>query len=293
MSVPYLNGADDRLRRHHREAGLHHRQPERDRLLRLRRLVPLIDRQARAAAPRRPAREAPRPCSRRGHSVEVQVERAGHAGARRRRPGSRACRPRPGSRRSAGWARGDAACAARSRRVCRPRLRLVTRRRRTSRRRCRVVAEAGRGARDVRHAVDASGYRGYPEPYRGVVSRDMSLLIAGSIATDHLMSFPGKFSDSPGRRPAGQALALLPRRGPRGTPRRLRRQHLLRPRQPGPAPGAGRRRGRGLRRVPLVARAPQRRLRLRARLRDPAHRPLRVHQRLVERPDRRPSTPAR
>ncbi|CAA9382608.1 MAG: Iron-sulfur cluster insertion protein SCO2161, partial [uncultured Nocardioides sp.] len=31
----------DRLRRHHREAGLHHRQPQRDRVLRLRRLVPL------------------------------------------------------------------------------------------------------------------------------------------------------------------------------------------------------------------------------------------------------------
>jgi hypothetical protein len=33
-----------RLRRHHREAGLHHRQPERHRLLRLRRLVPLSQR---------------------------------------------------------------------------------------------------------------------------------------------------------------------------------------------------------------------------------------------------------
>ena len=29
-----------------------------------------------------------------------------------------------------------------------------------------------------------------------VVSRGMSLLITGSIATDHLMSFPGRFSDS-------------------------------------------------------------------------------------------------
>ena len=29
MSVPYLNGADDRLRRHDREAGLHDRQPQR------------------------------------------------------------------------------------------------------------------------------------------------------------------------------------------------------------------------------------------------------------------------
>ena len=41
-----------------------------------------------------------------------------------------------------------------------------------------------------------------PNPYRRVdpaarvVFGDMSLLIAGSIATDHLMSFPGKFADS-------------------------------------------------------------------------------------------------
>src|SRR5919106_3308709 len=37
---------DDRLRRHHRASGLHHRQPERHRLLRLRGLVPLGPRQA-------------------------------------------------------------------------------------------------------------------------------------------------------------------------------------------------------------------------------------------------------
>ena len=41
MSVPYLDRRDDRLRRHDREAGLHDRQPQRDRLVRLRRLVPL------------------------------------------------------------------------------------------------------------------------------------------------------------------------------------------------------------------------------------------------------------
>ena len=41
MSAPYLGGASDRLRRHHREAGLHDRQPERDGLLRLRRLLQL------------------------------------------------------------------------------------------------------------------------------------------------------------------------------------------------------------------------------------------------------------
>ena len=43
MSAPYLGGAIHRLRRHHREAGLHDRQPERHRLLRLRRLLQLAD----------------------------------------------------------------------------------------------------------------------------------------------------------------------------------------------------------------------------------------------------------
>lgn len=38
--------------------------------------------------------------------------------------------------------------------------------------------------------------RGYPQPYRPVVFRVMPLLIAGSIATDHLMSFGGTFADS-------------------------------------------------------------------------------------------------
>lgn len=37
---------------------------------------------------------------------------------------------------------------------------------------------------------------GYTQLYRQVVFGSMSLLIAGSIATDHLMSFPGRFSDS-------------------------------------------------------------------------------------------------
>src|SRR6478735_6751644 len=36
----------------------------------------------------------------------------------------------------------------------------------------------------------------YDERYRSVVFRHVSLLIAGSIATDHLMSFGGKFADS-------------------------------------------------------------------------------------------------
>ena len=37
---------------------------------------------------------------------------------------------------------------------------------------------------------------GYPKSYRWVVFRVVSLLIAGSIATDHLMSFKGLFADS-------------------------------------------------------------------------------------------------
>ena len=41
MSAPVPQRRVDRLRRHHREAGLHDRQPQRRRLVRLRRLVPL------------------------------------------------------------------------------------------------------------------------------------------------------------------------------------------------------------------------------------------------------------
>ena len=41
MSAPYLHGRHDRLRRHHRAAGLHHRQPQRGQLLRLRRQLQL------------------------------------------------------------------------------------------------------------------------------------------------------------------------------------------------------------------------------------------------------------
>ena len=52
MSAPYLARRDDRLRRHHREAGLHHRQPQRRRLVRLRRLVPLSPATGRAARAR-------------------------------------------------------------------------------------------------------------------------------------------------------------------------------------------------------------------------------------------------
>ncbi|CAA9406273.1 MAG: Iron-sulfur cluster insertion protein SCO2161, partial [uncultured Pseudonocardia sp.] len=38
---PVPRGRLDRLRRHHREAGVHHRQPQRGQQLRLRRLLPL------------------------------------------------------------------------------------------------------------------------------------------------------------------------------------------------------------------------------------------------------------
>ncbi len=42
MSAPYVQGATHRLRRHHREAGLHDRQPQRHGVVRLRRFVQLI-----------------------------------------------------------------------------------------------------------------------------------------------------------------------------------------------------------------------------------------------------------
>ena len=42
MSAPVHPGRHDRLRRHHREAGLHHRQPQRHGFLRVRGLVQLI-----------------------------------------------------------------------------------------------------------------------------------------------------------------------------------------------------------------------------------------------------------
>ena len=91
MSVPYLNGADDRLRRHHREAGLHDRQPQRHRLLRLRRLVPLSCRTDAGHHDRPPPDPA-------GAFVVLGAGVSRGAGAARwrcgrrpRRPGSRAC----------------------------------------------------------------------------------------------------------------------------------------------------------------------------------------------------------
>ena len=53
MSAPYVEGRCHRLRGHDREAGLHDRQPERRRVLRLRRLVPLRRTRGEAAFPHR------------------------------------------------------------------------------------------------------------------------------------------------------------------------------------------------------------------------------------------------
>ena len=73
MSVPYLNGAMIDFVDTHREAGLHDRQPQRDRLLRLRRLVPLIERtDAEHGLDRsRPASTTKGPRRRRGPFVVV------------------------------------------------------------------------------------------------------------------------------------------------------------------------------------------------------------------------------
>ena len=63
----------------------------------------------------------------------------------------------------------------------------------------------------------------------------MRIAVTGSIATDHLMTFPGRFADSLVVGPAGQGLAVLPRRGPRRPPRRRRGEHRLRHGLPRPA----------------------------------------------------------
>ena len=107
----------------------------------------------------------------------------------------------------------------------------------------------------------------------------MSLLIAGSIATDHLMSFGGKFADSLVVDQLDKLSVsflvedLEIRRG--GCAGNI--CFGLGPARP--APGPGRLRGQGLRRLPLLAGAARRRLRLGAHLRGPAHGPLRLHDR--------------
>ena len=58
MSVPVPRGRDHRLLRHHREAGLHHRQPQRGQLLRLRRQLRLTRARTGPATPRGPGPSA-------------------------------------------------------------------------------------------------------------------------------------------------------------------------------------------------------------------------------------------
>nr|WP_284290603.1 hypothetical protein [Angustibacter aerolatus] len=90
----------------------------------------------------------------------------------------------------------------------------------------------------------------------------MQIAITGSIATDHLMTFPGRFADSLVVEQARQDLAVVPGRGARRAPRRRRGEHLLRHGGPGPASPARRLGGQRLGRLPLVARAARRRLRV-------------------------------
>ena len=82
----------------------------------------------------------------------------------------------------------------------------------------------------------------------------MPVLVAGSIATDHLMHFPGQVLRTAARRSAAQGVAVLPGRRSRRPARRRRGQHRVRH---GPArrrAGADRRGRRGLRRLPRLAR---------------------------------------
>ena len=53
----------------------------------------------------------------------------------------------------------------------------------------------------------------------------VQIAVTGSIATDHLMTFDGQLRRLARRRAARQDLAVLPRRRPRGPPRRRGRQH--------------------------------------------------------------------
>ena len=113
----------------------------------------------------------------------------------------------------------------------------------------------------------------------------MQIAVTGSIATDHLMTFRGSFSDSLVVEQLDKIsvsfLADTSRSGGGD-----RRQHLLR--DGGPRRAADpRRRGRGgLRRLPQLAQPARRRHRPRAHLRVAAHRPVRVHDRRHDGPDR-------
>ena len=214
------------------------------------------------------------------------MQRVGEALRPRRRPRCRACAPRRGSRRSGSTARG--CTAARAARSSAGTLRPT---------RAAVGAHllgagevvVGQRSHGVGHVLDGRGYRWvHPAVPAGSVRP-----CPGHVAAHHRVDrhrppdvVPGQVRRLARGRPAGQAVGVVPGRGPRRTTRRLRREHLLRPRQPRPRAGARRRGRRGLRGVPRLARAAPRRLRLGARLRDPPHRPVRLHHRRGDGPDR-------
>ena len=99
----------------------------------------------------------------------------------------------------------------------------------------------------------------------------MRIAVTGSIATDHLMTFPGRFADSLVVDQLDKiSLSFLVdeleiRRG--GVAANI----AFGMGEPRPAPAPGRRRGRGLRRLPLLAGAPRRRHRVGARLASSRH----------------------
>ena len=173
MSAPYLGGATDRLHRHHRAAGLHHRQPERRRRLRLRQLLLRLSRS--------------------------QLLR----------------------RLTPQFVRADAA-----RRVAVP----------PATGRPAVSASPGRAAT----RLGSVWLRASP---RRRFDRDRP--------PDAL---PGQVLRAAARRAAAQGVAVVPGRRPGRAPRRRGPEHLLRHGPAGRPPGPDRRRRRGLRRVPRLAR---------------------------------------
>ena len=114
----------------------------------------------------------------------------------------------------------------------------------------------------------------------------MPIAVTGSIASDHLMHFPGRFADllvvDQLDRMSLSFLVddLAIKRGGSGANIAFGLGVL------GQSPAAGRRRRRRLRRVPDLAGGARRRLLGRAGLRGRAHRPLRLHHRRRHAPDR-------
>ena len=202
MSAPVPRRRGHRLRRHHREAGLHDRQPQRHRFLRLRRLLPLT-------CP--PSRQAVGPPGRPPDAVPGAI-----VGAR----------------------------------TSTPRRRSVTR---------------GTPARST--------------------ERSVRIAVTGSIATDHLMTFPGRFADSLVADKLDRvSLSFL-------VDELEVRRGGWRPTSPSawPAwvfarPGRGGRAG--LRRLPVLAGAARGGHRLGARVGCAAHGSVRVHHRHRAEPDR-------